>query len=146
MTTDATAVSYGADARSGSREAIVPLGRFLFALIFLLTFSCPPVGCATELTLKLYGTRSALKLGPPYSPNPNWLLLPKPADSALSSAWHLPQNCRYSFLPVAKSTVAGAAVGLAFAIERVAATAETANAIATTTQEIWRGLTGTTTR
>jgi uncharacterized membrane protein YphA (DoxX/SURF4 family) len=37
MTTDATAVSYGADARSGSREAIVPLGRFLFALIFVLS-------------------------------------------------------------------------------------------------------------
>jgi putative oxidoreductase len=37
MTTDATAVSYGADVGRGAREALVPLGRLLFALIFLLS-------------------------------------------------------------------------------------------------------------
>jgi putative oxidoreductase len=50
MTTDATAVPYGVEARTVSREAIVPLGRSLFALIFVLSglnhFSQQAIGYA----------------------------------------------------------------------------------------------------
>src|SRR5713101_7834840 len=52
MTSDATGISYGVETRSISKEAIVPLGRFLFALIFVLSgvnnFSRQAIGYAAS--------------------------------------------------------------------------------------------------
>ena len=66
-----------------------------------------------------------LKLGPPFRAIP-LLLFPKPADNASESAWHWPQNCRYSALPMA-GLVAGVG-GLVAAYEAADVTTATATA------------------
>ena len=53
--------------------------------------------------------------------------MPKPADSASESAWHWPQNFRYSALPMA-GVVAPAAGGLVAAYEAADVTTATATA------------------
>jgi len=57
MTTDSMAISHGAEARSLSRGAVVVLGRFLFALIFLMAganhFSKQSIGYAASANVPL---------------------------------------------------------------------------------------------